>query len=219
MSEDATVALIKALSEIWRAIRRRHPEVPEAVVLAAPSLDRRMRALGHFAPLRWRARDDDTSLIHEVMLVAEFLDRPVKSTLEVILHEACHAANFAAGIHDCSRSQYHNMKFRDRAASMGLIATQVQHYGWAKTDLAEGAADLYEEQTSKLNSVLIHRRRPTALTSGGADTGRTPKAPPRAESRLRKAVCDCPLIIRTSRKVLETATIRCESCGQSFGFV
>ena len=216
MNEDATVALIRALSDIWRAIRSRHPAVPAAVVIAAPSLDRRMRVLGHFAPLRWRVRDDDMTLIHEVMITAEFLDRPAADTLETLIHEACHAANFAAKIHDCSRNQYHNRAFRDRAYEMGLIATKVRHYGWALTELAEGTAAHYYVETQRLASVLIHRRRPTREpTSGVRDAGTsTPSA-----GRLRKATCGCPLIIRASRKVLTATTIRCDVCGQAFGFV
>ncbi len=38
-------------------------------------------------------------------------------------------------------------------------------------------------------------------------------------NRLLKATCACepPYIIRASRKVLTDATIRCESCGATFG--
>ena len=49
------VELTIALSEVWKAVQRRHPEVPDVVLLAAPNPHSNTNVLGHFAALRWTA--------------------------------------------------------------------------------------------------------------------------------------------------------------------
>lgn len=56
MDETASVEILAALTDIWSAIRRHHPDVPPVMLLAAPSPHRHGGVLGHFSPLRWRSR-------------------------------------------------------------------------------------------------------------------------------------------------------------------
>lgn len=56
MHERTSVVLIEALTRVWSRIRVHHPEVPGVMLLAAPSLRSDLSVLGHFAPLRWRQR-------------------------------------------------------------------------------------------------------------------------------------------------------------------
>ncbi len=221
MDEQPSLGLLQALSFIWTKIRERHPDVPEVVLLPAPAPRRQLNVLGHFAALRWSGRQEKGQHLHEVVVVAEHLDRPAEDTLETLLHEAAHALNFERGIKDCSASQYHNKKFRDAALELGLEVKQVKHYGFALTSLPKSTAELYQEEVVKLKEVLIHRRRPTLMTTGG--TGSTPpKTPgpsvggPGPRSRSRKATCACPFIIRVSMKTMLNTVIRCECCGEPF---
>lgn len=212
--ESHSLRLIAALSEIWDAIRERHPEVPAVVLLTAPSLTRRMNVLGHFAPLRWRSRGDRE--LHEVVVVAEHLDRGAEDILETLIHEAAHALNFARDIKDCSRSQYHNARFKAAAEELGLVAERVPNYGWAETSLGPDTARRYRDGVSLLRAALIHRRRPQPLagaTGDGSDASDDEEGP---RSRHLKAACKCPLVIRASRKTLGSTVIRCESCGEPF---
>lgn len=215
---DYSLRLISALTDLWNAIRQRHDAVPPVVLLPAPSFSRRMNVLGHFAPLRWKApRSDENERIHEVVVVAEHLDRGADDILETLLHEAAHAMNFARGIHDCSRSQYHNERFKRAAEELGLDVKRVPHYGWALTTLPKTTAALYQPGVAELHAVLIHRRKavsPPATPVGGDTPTADDEDSPR--SRHLKATCACPLVIRASKKTLCATTIRCEACGEPF---
>jgi len=218
MDERITVPLIDALARIWSAIRKQHPEVPGVVLLPAPNPHRQNNVLGHFAPLRWSPKEKNGQSWHEVVVVAEHLNRPVNEILETLLHEAAHALNFARQIKDCSANQYHNQKFKQAAEELGLSVQQVRHYGFAVTSLPPETSDNYLAQIQTLESVLIHRKsfRSTAVAptgppdKGGGNPGKKPA------NRSRKAVCGCPHIIRVSRRTVAQTVIRCETCGERF---
>ncbi len=225
MDERASVDLISALARVWSKIRSYHPDVPGVVLLAAPAANGAPNCLGYFAPLRWNAPKVAGDPVHEVVVIAEYLDRGVEDILDTLLHEAAHALNFARKIHDCSRSQYHNAKFKEAAEALGLEVTKVKHYGYALTRLAIGTATLYEQEIQHLQGVLIHRRRPVVVLTG--DTGgSTPEGPDagdnkedgKSSARSRKAVCRCepPFIIRVSKATIERTSITCGTCGEEF---
>ncbi len=217
-SGDYSLRLISAMTELWNAIRERHPQVPAVVLLPAPSPSRKMNVLGHFAPLRWKVTEaKHHPWLHEVVVVAEHLDRGAEDILETLLHEAAHAMNFVRGVNDCSRSQYHNGKFKEAAVELGLEVARIPNYGWARTSLAQGTASRYQDVVSELHAALIHRHRslaPTGTTKGGSTTIPDGEEGPR--SRHLKATCACPYVIRVSKKTLENTVIRCESCGRVF---
>lgn len=225
MTDDPTIPLIEALAAVWAAIRRRHPEVPPVVLLPAPAERGRLNVLGHFAALRWAARRAGGQALHEVVVVAEHLDRAAEAIVETLLHEAAHAMNFSRGIKDCSTtSQYHNGHFKAAAEEMGLTVTKVKHYGWALTAMPIETLRQYEVETRALEVVLLHRRKPKArVETKGEDKedkeGDTRDDDDRRTGRSRKATCPCGFIIRVSKKTMDETTIRCESCGDPFTLV
>lgn len=221
METDASVALIRALSDVWTSIRLRHPDVPPVVLLPAPAL--RRGVLGHFAPLRWSPRRENGALLHEVVVVGEHLDRAPGDIVETLLHEAAHAMNFERGIRDCSASQYHNQKFQAAAEEIGLAVAKMPHYGFALTAMTPVTTRRYEDVTHELTEVLLHRRSfllGVKTPSGGAkgDSTTTDKNDDSTRGRNRKAVCACnpPFIIRASKKTLTDTTVRCDRCGDPF---
>jgi len=218
MHERTSVVLIEALARIWSRIRVHHPEVPGVMLLAAPSQRRDLSVLGHFAPLRWRHKEKGGSHYHEVVVVAEHLDRKPADIVETLLHEAAHALNFARGIKDCTSSQYHNARFKQTAAELGLAVEQVKHYGFALTSLKPETESRYEEDIKHLAEVLIHRAKPVMATGPGTTTGSDPdeNGEDKPTSRNRRATCQCPFIIRVARSTLDKTVIRCESCGGPF---
>lgn len=230
--ERISVELTTALASCWSAIRARHPEVPGVVVLAAPASRGRLNVLGHFAPVRWKLRptgagDDQAFLIHEVVVVAEHLDRSGHDVFETLLHEAVHAVNCGRGVKDCSpTSQYHNARFKEAAEELGLLVAKVPHYGWAYTEMLNETRDAYAQVIAALDAALVHRRKPALVPapSGPTPGGQTPNSEDlpgddtKSDSRSRKATCKCPYIIRVSRKVLAATSIRCETCGTMFTF-
>ncbi len=218
MDETSSVELITALQAVWRAIQARHPRVPNVVLLPAPAPrgPGGSRILGHFAPLRWQVRRTDDQLLHEVVVVAEHLNRGAEDVVETLVHEAAHAMNFALGKRDCSRNQYHNRLFKAAAEELGLVVNQVQHYGFALTRMPYETADRYAKEIARLDSVLIHRRSFRPTTSPDPTTDPSSPTEGQSKTRSRKATCACPYIIRVSRKTLTDTTIRCDSCGQPF---
>lgn len=219
MHERTSVVLIESLTRVWSRIRVHHPEVPGVMLLAAPSLRSDLSVLGHFAPLRWRHKMQGGASYHEVLVVAEHLDRSAADIVETLLHESAHALNFARGIKDCTRSQYHNRRFKEAAEEIGLVVEQVQHYGFALTRMAPATITRYQEDIDQLAAVLIHRAKPIVTSIGtgttGGTTGDTDEGD-RPASRNRKATCACPFIIRVAKSTLEQTTIRCERCGEVF---
>ena len=227
MDERVSVHLISALADCWTAIRARHPEVPGVVILPAPAQRGRLNVLGHFAPIRWKTRHAHDSLLHEVVVVAEHLDRTAEDIFETLVHEAAHALNCARGIYDCSpTSQYHNGKFKEAAEELGLEVAKVPNYGWAYTVLAEGTKATYADVVVALGETLMHRRKPALVVippSSPPAGGQTPNGggdeeDPSPQGRNRKATCACapPYIIRVSKKVIDATVVRCDTCGQPF---
>ena len=228
MDERISVHLISALADCWSAIRARHPGVPGVVILPAPAQRGRLNVLGHFAPIRWKTRRAEDQLLHEVVVVAEHLDRTAEDIFETLVHEAAHALNFARGIHACSpTSQYHNAKFKEAAEELGLEVAKVPNYGWAYTVLAEVTKAFYSAVVEALGETLMHRRKPVLVvvpiappndgqTTNGGD-GDTPEDD-EPQGRSRKAICSCdpPYIIRVSKKVIGATVIRCDTCGEPF---
>lgn len=223
MDERTSVRLIEALSRIWTKIRIRHPDVPPVVLLAAPAPRGEMRVLGHFAALRWSGRKQGDIHLHEVVVVAEHLNRSPEAIAETLLHEAAHAMNFHRGVKDCTSSQYHNAHFRAAAEEVGLHVERVPHYGYALTKLPEETAAHYEAEVASLHEVLVHRRGPPRLTPlvlpGDEGPGDSTTNTDKPRSRMRKATCACGFIIRVAKTTMEDTTIRCERCGEPFRLV
>lgn len=216
---DVSVALIEALARIWQKIREYHPEVPAVVLLPAPAQKGRRNVLGHFAPLRWQTKRGGQDHLHEVVVIAEHLNRGAEDILETLIHEAAHAANFEEGIKDCSpTSQYHNAAYRDRAEAFGLDVTKVPNYGWALTKLRAETTTRYGPEVDELTRVLVHRRSPIPLRSPPTNPTDDDDSPDddAKPSRHLKAVCGCGFIIRASRRTLEATTVSCGTCQQSF---
>lgn len=222
LDERASVRLTAALAAIWKKIRSYHEDVPPVVLLAAPALQR--NTLGHFSPLRWSGHKMGGTHHHEVVVVAEHLDRPPEDILETLLHEAAHAMNCQRGLKDCTASQYHNALFRDAAMELGLAVEKVIHYGYALTKLEPTTPKLYVAEVAKLAEVLtFHRKRAGAPAppggDGSGDTSNGDDDRDKKVSRHRKATCACPFTIRVSKSTIERTTIRCEKCREAFRLV
>lgn len=222
MADLASVSLTVALARVWSAIRQHHPGVPEVMLLAVPNPHGNRGVLGHFAALRWHPRSGAGGRrIHEVVVVAEHLDRTAEDIVGTLLHEAAHAQNFELGVRDCSRSQYHNQHFKQVAEELGMSVEQVPHYGFARTAMLPETATRYALETAGLSVVLMHRSF-EVLAPGKPDAGGTtptgPAEKPDTGGRYKKASCKCPHNIRVARATMAATVIRCESCKEPFVF-
>ena len=204
LDESVGVRLITTLTGIWSRIRVQHPEVPPVVVVFL-ARGNRTRTVGHFAALRWRVRDGDDGLMHEVCVTTEYLYRAAEDVLELLLHEAAHALNFARGVHDCSStSQYHNRRFRDAAVELGLVVTNDHTYGFHSTTLGPDTAQAYAAEVESLREALLHRERQNRYW-----------ARPRRENSI-VAACACGYRVRASKKTFAATTLMCNTCGEPF---
>lgn len=216
MHEKTSVVLIEALTRLWSRIRAYHPEVPGVILLPAPAGRGELSVLGHFAPLRWRGKKTGEVHHHEVVVIAEHLDRGPAEVLGTLLHEAAHALNFERGRNDCTKSQYHNQLFKAAAEEVGLTVENVRHYGYALTRLKPDTLKCYEEDITYLAEISIHRRKPVMTVSGPTGEDSPPPGEDKPSSRLRKATCQCPFIIRLAKATIDQTSIRCETCGEAF---
>ncbi|MFI9311227.1 hypothetical protein [Streptomyces triculaminicus] len=241
---EIAAGVTSALVEAWNAVRARHPDVPEAVISMATGGRASSVELAHFAPRRWRLREGDGPLHHEVFVTAESLaDGPAK-VFGYLVHEATHAANEARGVNDCSTSQYHNKHFRKTAEELGLIQRDVtekwkKKYGFAGTELGEEAARTYADQIAALDKAMHATRTPDIFSTrtrggsgekggtaedaeAGADAGGEGEAPSgkkeKEDRNYVKAQCQCtpPAVIRVSPRTLERRSIMCGECLEDF---
>ena len=105
----AASRLVAALEHAWTTIRR-HPDVPQVVIVVASGSDPRSRRLnlGHFAAGRWQLTDQPTDRA-EVLVSGEGLQRGPIDVLGTLLYGAAHGLASVRKVSDTSRQgRYHN---------------------------------------------------------------------------------------------------------------
>jgi hypothetical protein len=198
-SNGAASLLVAALEHTWQTIRRRHPQVPEAVLVVASGSDGKRLNLGHFAPHRWQVNGADR---HEVLVGGEGLHRGPLEVLGTLLHEAAHGLAQARGVQDTSRQgRYHNRRYATLAQELGLEVTSVQPIGWSATTVPEPTANAYAGQLGELAAALVLWRRQEHRIGSG----------PRSRNLL-VATCGCGRRIRVAKTTLAEAPILCVGC-------
>jgi hypothetical protein len=121
-------------------------ELPEPVFSLIPNRSSRAGYLGWFAQGSWKDQNvnteqdpNGTHVRSEINIAADKLDRPLMDIAETVLHEMAHYKNNVDNVSDCNRNQYHNMKFKKTAETMGMDVTKMGRYGYAHTVLNEEA--------------------------------------------------------------------------------
>jgi hypothetical protein len=160
--EAGASLLVATLEQAWAAIRGRHPEVPEAIVVVAAGGEGRRLRWGHFAAGRWQLAAGRRP---EVLVGGEGLRRPAREVLGTLLHEAAHGLADRRGIQDTSRGgRYHNRRYRQLAEEVGLQVACVDPIGWSATTVPEQTAHSYAELLAELEARLT-------LAAPGASRG------------------------------------------------
>jgi hypothetical protein len=203
--ESVSPRLVAALDRAWSAIRTRHPEVPEVVIAlgSGSGAGRSRLRLGHFAADRWERGD---GRLPELFVGGEGLGRGGRAVLGTLLHEGAHGVASTRGIADTSRQgRWHNAKFRDLAAEVGIEVAKVPSLGWSKTTVPDATAALYDAELRDLEAAITAFRR----------------AEPRGARRPNSnngvaARCECGRRIRVAQTVLELGPITCGVCGGDF---
>jgi len=199
----AASPLLAALEHAWAAIRARHPDVPDAVVVVASGGDSKRFNLGHFAPDRWQVNGTGR---HEVLVGGEGLQRGPVEVLATLLHEAAHGLARARQVKDTSRQgRYHNRRYAQLAAELGLTVTHDERIGWSRTTVPDATAAAYTAVVDEVRVALVLWRYLDQL------------AGPRSPSRnLLACTCPCGRRIRAAKATLADAPILCGACDGPF---
>ena len=203
--EVAASAVVAAMEGAWTAIRARHGEVPEViVVLGAGSEARRgLFKLGHFAAARWQVADQRRA---EVLVSGEGLQRGAVDVLGTLLHEAAHGLADAREVKDTSRQgRYHNHRYARLAAELGLQVACDPQTGWSQTTVPDTLAEAYADVLADLAAALglwryAEQQYPTSTGS----------------RNLLACACSCGRKLRVAKATLEQAPIVCGACEQPF---
>lgn len=198
--------LVITAEQCWRSIQKKHPEVPECVVLVASGGRRAPTLLGHFASNTWSQGDKQ---IHEVLLVAEQLNRPAREVFQTLLHEAVHGIAQTRGVKDVS-GRRHNKKFAKICEEVGLVPPVKPKgpLGFSDAKLREDTEQEYEQEIKQIADVLFLYRN---LKFNEEDKPKNSWA----------AVCLCPRKIRVGKKIYNpdednSLRIICEDCVSPF---
>jgi hypothetical protein len=198
---QAASVLVATLERAWAAIRRRHPDVPEVVMVMASGSERRALKLGHFAALRWEVDGTDH---HEVM----------------VGERACAAARLTCSGLCCTKPPTlwpcprHRRHFSGRSLPQRPVPAagrgarpgghQGRHHRLVRDVSTRGAGRLVRSVIDDLATALVLWRR--VELAGGAKTTKN----------LLACTCDCGRKIRVARGTLEEASIICGRCGGTF---
>ncbi|MFC4050052.1 hypothetical protein ACFOY4_10185 [Actinomadura syzygii] len=196
--------VLRALEGVWYAIRDRHTEIPDVVLILASGTEGKQARWGHHAPGRWHVADSDRT---EIMVSGEGLRRTPAEVLGTLLHEATHALAEARDIQDTSRQgRYHNTRFRDLATELGIDVAKDDKFGWSITTVPDTTQAAYRAPLRALEKAMVLWRRDeiTAPTATGKS------------SNLIAAICPCERTIRIARSSLEQAAVTCGACGGDF---
>lgn len=203
-----TAGLLTALETAWAAIRSRHPEVPNAVLVVgsgSPAKGSQSLKWGHFASLRWQHGDDR---LPEVLISGEGLSRTPAEVFTTLLHEAAHGLADTRDVQDTSRQgRWHNKKFATLAAELGLSTTKHDKLGYSPCTLTEATAAHYGDVITGLAAALSAYRHPEPLGNGKERTN---------NNNGVSAECACPRKIRLSVKAFDEGPIVCGVCETAF---
>jgi curved DNA-binding protein CbpA len=201
---QAASRILKVLEETWLEIRRRHPDIPPAVIIIASGTDGKQTRLGHHAPGRWNVAGQQYA---EIMISGEGLRRTPGQVLGTLLHEAAHALAHERGITDTSRQgRYHNKHFKTCAEQLGLTVEHDDRSGWSATTITPTAEAAYARQLEALAEAM------TLWRHGETTTGPTT----RRNTNLIAACCPCGRSIRVAASTLAEAPITCQACDGDF---
>lgn len=190
--------ILDALNGALVAIRNRHPEVPNVVLVVGTSSTKKY---GHFAPESWEGGKKVKN--HEIMISGESLKRGAEDTLGTLIHECAHALAEKREIKDTSRQgRFHNEKFKNLAEEMGIVVGKDPKIGWSITSLPKETAKSYAEELKVLRAAL--------KTWRGTDENK-PKAP-KVDIRVE---CGCRAVT-IPISFYDKGDITCDLCGENF---
>jgi hypothetical protein len=195
--------LVAACERAWNDIKFVNPEIPPVMIVVGPGGKNK---LGHFAPNRWAVREfDEETIVHEVLVSADYLDRKAEDIFCTLLHEAAHALNNTRALKDVSGNR-HNKKFVGACLELGMIPPEKPSpsIGWSAAVLAPDTIRLYEKSITHIDEMLMANR----IVKLKEDD---------KEPTSWKLACKCDLSFRVSKKFKESGCVpQCNLCNSDF---
>ena len=149
--------------------------------------------------------------------------------MATLLYEAAHGIARTRGVKDTSRAgAYHNGKYRDIAAELGLDVERHKGSGWSITNITDATVQGYQQEIGKLGGLLVAHRRvereyldEEIATAESDATDGNPGAKPGRPHNGHSLTCSCEPVrrIRASQKSLDAGPILCGVCQQPFAVV
>lgn len=205
--EPTITAVVDALEAAWAAIRARHPEVPQAVIIIAsgsPAKANQPLKFGHFATGRWHQAGANHP---EVLVSGEGLKRTAPEVFTTLLHEAVHGLADARDIQDTSRQgRWHNKHFAKLAAELGMTTEKDDKLGFSPCTLSELTAARYRAVIDTIAAALTLYRHPEVFETKEKTTSNNGVV----------ALCACLRKLRVSNTVFDAGPIRCDVCEEAF---
>lgn len=181
------------------------------------------RTNGHFTCGRvWRAEE---TLMHEINISAEHLDRPIENIMATLQHEMVHYYCEINDIADTSQyGRYHNKKFKSEAEARGLIITRADGIGWSVTQPSEGFVEVLKEHGIEkpldinrdglfLDIIGKLEKIGTDGVDGIGVTGTPAIKPKYPKQSTRKYVCPC---CGNSFRATKTINVLCMDCDEQY---
>jgi hypothetical protein len=113
--------LITALDRAYSAVRKNHPELPEAVLVTGRRRNGEGSLLGQHCCDTWFLEDGDGSKLAEIYITGEVMAMGPNKAMTTVIHEAAHALARVRGVKDTSnKNRYHNKEFARLATELGL---------------------------------------------------------------------------------------------------
>ena len=181
------------------------------------------RTNGHFTCGRvWRAEE---TLMHEINISAEHLDRPIENIMATLQHEMVHYYCEINEISETSQyGRYHNKKFKSEAEARGLIINRADGIGWSLTQPSENFIKVLKEHGIE-KPLDINRdglildilgklgKGGTDGTDGNGNTLPIPIQPKKPRQSTRKYICPC---CGNSFRATKEINVLCIDCDEQF---
>lgn len=234
--------VIRALENAWHFLMALHGELPDVIIVTGVGMEGLGGKWGHFRPGGWKVKKDDGTKvgIGEIFLAGETLAKGGRKVMNTLTHEATHVLAAVRGVQDTSRQhRYHNGKFREIAAELGMEYTPAspdKTIGFSAVTLTEETVKAYAAIIEELDrAIMADVALPFWL--GGTDQGddqnggdgddeggenvhgkRKPRDPNAPKTGNRKCICNCdePNIVYMSVKMINKRVVECDACDSLF---
>jgi hypothetical protein len=228
--------IITALERAWAAIRARHPEIPDVVIVTGAGSHQKgtpegYRLRGHHWPERW-VTDPAERRVPELFTAGELLGAGGRAVLEVMLHEGSHALGVVRGIKDTSAegNRYHNKRFVALATEMGLRGPDRPEkvIGWSDCRITDETAAAYADIISAIDIARLPFLPDGPLGTGdgedgpgGGESGEDGQGEDKPKKRGGRRVavecaCQPPRKLHMTPKQIEDGPVICGICGEPF---